>query len=210
MFILLLTMRKAVVPQYWVAEAKIQVSNIAFACPYDEVKEGNHTYRVFRPDFLKDGKVMWHPASKVRGWLKEQVKTIKPSATDLISYGIKTIGDMVEIAGVSELEGNPSFPEKDKAEYRVANGMPFPYKETITVKDGNRTRSTFAFHYVLPKEVEFVVKIIGFARNISPESIEEIMRKIGPFTGLGDRHSQGYGHFKIKEFKVLDRGVINF
>jgi len=206
-------MVKTVIPSYWLAEVELEVENIAFNCAYDERKVGNRTVRFFRPEFILNGKVIWNPAKKLRGWLKEQVKTIKPSATEAVQYGIKTRGvptDIIEIADVSELEGDPNFPEKDKQDYITYNNMPYPYKEVIVVKDGGKVRSTFSFYYVLKKPIRCKVEIFCFARNISPESVKELLEKLGSYTGLGDKHNQDFGHFKLISFEVKQRGAINF
>jgi hypothetical protein len=206
-------MPKAVIPAFWLAEVELEIQNIAFNVSYDEQKIGNRTVRVFKPDFIADGQVVWNPAKKLRGWLKEQVKILKPSAGEAVQYGIKTKGipsDVIPIGNVSELEGDSNFPEKDKQDYIAPNGLPYPYKETIIVKEKGSIRSTFSFHYVLRKPIKCKVEIFCFARNISPESVKELIEQLGSYTGLGDKHSQGYGHFKLINFTVKQKGNINF
>lgn len=148
---------------------------------------------------------MFDVGKKFRGWIKEQARTVKPSAYEAIQYGFKsfslpTAGE-VAIASAEEIVGTDTFPEKFKADYEVLKGMPYPYMETIMIKDNKSTRSTFSFYYLLPKAVKVKVRMFCFARNISPEVVQDLMEKLGPYTGLGDRHSQGHGTFKLLKFE---------
>ncbi len=68
-----------------------------------------------------------------------------------------------------------------------------------TVGGGTRTTTTYWLEY--NKSIQFSVKIISFARNISPEIISEALTKLGYATGIGDKYSQGYGRFKLISFK---------
>lgn len=165
---------------------------------------GARTIRKFRPEFIKDGQVVFDAGKKFRGWIKEQARTIKPSAYEAIQYGFKSFSlpqaGEVPIAKAEEIVGADDFPEKFKDSYELAKDMPYPFMETIMIKEAKTTRSTFAFHYLLPKAVKVKIKIFCFARNVSPEVVQDMMEKLGPYTGLGDRHSQGQGTFKLVSF----------
>jgi hypothetical protein len=79
--------RRAKLSEFWSGEVELEVSNIAFNVDYDERKEGARIIRTFRPNFIKNGEVFWDPGLKLRGWIKEQVKTIKPSSFESVQYG---------------------------------------------------------------------------------------------------------------------------
>lgn len=198
-------MPRAKLNEFWEGEAELEVQNIAFMVPYDERTVGARKIRKFRPEFLKDGQVMFDAGKKFRGWIKEQARTIKPSAYEAIQYGFKSFSlpqaGEVAIAKAEELVGTEDFPEKFKDEYEVPNGMSYPFMETILVKDAKAVRSTFGFYYLLPKAVKVKIKIFCFARNVTAEVVQDMMEKLGPYTGLGDRHSQGRGTFKLVNFK---------
>lgn len=147
---------------------------------------------------------MFDVGKKFRGWMKEQVRTVKPSAYEGIQYGFKSFSlpqpGEIPIATAKDIVGTDDFPEKFKNDYEVPDGMPYPYMETILVKETKVTRSTFAFYYLLPKTVKAKIRIFCFARNITPEVVQDLMERLGPNTGLGDRHSQGQGTFKLISF----------
>lgn len=197
--------RRARIPEYWEAEAELEVSNIAFTVPYDERREGSRTIRTFKPTFIKDGNVMFDVGKKLRGWVKEQVRTVKPSAFEAVQYGFKAFSlpnaGEVPIAEAGELVGDDNFPEKFRSQYEVPNGFSYPFMETIILKDSKSIKSTFSFYYLLPKTVKLKVNLFCFARNITPEVIEDLMQKLGGYTGLGDRHAHGYGNFRLINFK---------
>jgi len=199
------TLPKAKVNEFWEGEAELEIQNIAFMIPYDERTVGARKIRKFRPEFIKNGQVTFDAGKKFRGWIKEQARTIKPSAYEAIQYGFKSFSlpeaGEISIAKPEELIGTDDFPEKFKDEYEVPDGMPYPFLETIMVKEAKATRCTFAFYYLLPKAVRVKIKIFCFARNITPEVVQDMMEKLGPYTGLGDRHSQGQGTFKLINFK---------
>jgi len=82
-------------------------------------------------------------------------------------------------------------------------GLAFPNKQHITVSDTKGgTRSTTTYWLVLPRPVSIKVRIMSFARSITPEMVEEALRELGKATGIGDKHSQGYGTFEVKSFKA--------
>lgn len=199
-------MPKAKVNEYWEADVEVEISNLAFAVDYDERKVGARKIRAFKLGFVKNGEVMFDVGKKIRGWIKEQARTIKPSAYEAIQYGFKSFtlpeqGEMA-IAKAEDLVGTDDFPDKFKNDYEVPKGFPYPFMETIIIKEGKTTRSTFAFYYLLPKSVKAKLRIFCFARNITPEVVEDLMQKIGPYAGLGDRHSQGHGTFKLLSFQA--------
>ena len=198
-------MPKSQVNEFWEAEAEVELDNLAFAVQYDERKVGSRKIRKFRTDFIKDGKVLFDVGKSFRGWMKEQTRTVKPSAYEAVQYGFKSFslpeqGD-VAVADANELIGWDNFPEKFKDDYEVPDGYPLPFMETIIIKEPKATRSTFAFYYLLPKKVKMRLKIFCFARNITPEVVKDLIEKLGPYTGLGNRHSQGYGTFHLTKFE---------
>jgi hypothetical protein len=200
--------RRAKLTEFWSGEVELEVSNIAFNVDYDERREGARTIRTFRPNFVKDGEIFWDPGLKLRGWMKEQVRTIKPSSFETIQYGFKSFTlpskGPIPIGKTEDLKGDPNFPEKFKLNYELPKEYKikdYPFMEAIIVKEGSRTRSTFSFYYVFPGPVKVQVQIFCYARNITPQVVKDLMEKVGPWAGLGDRHSAGYGTFKLINFK---------
>ncbi len=196
-------------PEYWSAETEIEIQNMALSLHYDEIREGNKLVRVFRaPSWLNDSQITLDAASKLRGWFREQVKTLKPSAADAISYGLKTANIAVSPVPTTALVGDENFPDKER--YTLPDGInQWPIREVVFVKDGRGNRSVHAFHYTVKEPVRARISLFCFARTLSPKSAEELMRTLGPHTGLGDRHTRGYGHFETKTFQVSQQGQIN-
>jgi len=197
--------RNSKVNEFWEAEAEVELDNLAFAVQYDERKVGARRIRKFKPDFIRDGKVMFDVGKSFRGWMKEQTRTVKPSAYEAVQYGFKSFSlpqqGEIPVADANELVGSDNFPEKFKDDYEVPGGYPLPFMETIIIKEAKATRSTFAFYYLLPKKVKMKLKIFCFARNITPEVVKDLIEKLGPYAGLGNRHSQGYGTFHLTKFE---------
>lgn len=190
---------------FWEATTKLEISNIALSVGYREEKEGNRTIRVFTPEWLEDGKILWNPSQRLKGWLKSQGGTIRASARELIAQGVKVhnvpFTPFVIIGESKDLVGWDSFAEKEL--YRPPDSLLYPKRDIIKIREGGKVSSRFSFWYLLPKPVELDLKISCFARNISPESIEDLMKKLGQIVGLGDRHSSGEnGLFTVKAFKA--------
>lgn len=200
-------------PTYiWEAETELELQNLAVACQYDEVKRGNRTVRVLRiPAMKEDGNIYFDVGKRLRGWMKEQVKTIKPSALDYIQYGLycqtlPTVGEM-KIATKKDLIGDKQFPESQKINYELPDGLEYPFMDII-ITDGGK--SVYSQYYIMEKPMKLKAKISCFGRNITPESIEGLLQKLGRIKGLGDKHSTGiYGLFTLKHFKAKTE-LLNF
>jgi hypothetical protein len=198
-------------PTYvWSAEATLEMQNLNLAVTYDEMKRGGRTVRVFKPhDWMgNDGDVLLDPGHRLKGWFKQQAKTIRPSLADCLQYGLKckTLPKtgLMAVAKLSDIQSNDNFAEKDKTEYYLSPELEkvgYPFKEVFSFKDKGTTRSVFTFHYVIDKPITVKVQILSFARNFRPEGAEEMLKKLGSIMGIGDGYAQGYGCFELKNFK---------
>ena len=201
-------MPKANPVYFWEADCELEVRNIAFSLQAEEVKRGNIKTKVFHCDSIQDGQLVWNPSARLKGWLKAQTGVLRPSYGEQISGGMKVYPadggyDSIPIGKVSELAGvdTPPAPE---GEYELPEGCPFPFKRFIIVKaEHGGTRSTTTYWLTLPKTITVKLKIVSFARSISPETVKELLEKLGDKVGLGDKYSTGqYGLFKLKEFEA--------
>jgi len=193
---------------FWEADCELEVRNIAFSFQTEDVKRGNIKTRVFHADWLRDGEVIWNPSARLKGWLKAQASVLRPSYTEQIAGGVKAYPadggyDSISIGKVSELVGGDS-PPAPESEYELPKGMPFPHKRFIMVKsERGGTRSTTTYWVTLPNAITVKLKIVSFARSISPETVKELLEKLGDKVGLGDKYSTGqYGLFRLKKFKA--------
>jgi len=188
---------------FWEAVVTLQVKDLAFSLQTKDEGMGATKRRVFRADFINDGQVMFNPAQRVSGWLRKQLPLLRSSYREQVQ-AIKvfsTTGAIYQnIAKTEELTGTDEKPE-DNLDY--PKGLSYPFKQHIVVDDGRGgSRSTTTYWLVLPKPVNVTVQIMSFARSITPEMVEEALRELGRACGLGDKHSQGFGTFKVVSFKA--------
>jgi hypothetical protein len=193
---------------FWEADCQLEIKHIAFSLQTEDAKRGNLKVRIFHGDWIKDGQVMWNPAARLKGWLKAQAGVLRPSYVEQVAGGIKVypadgVYDFIPIAKLNELAGSDTPPAPD-GEYELPEGCPFPNKRFIIVKaERGGSRSTTTYWVTLPKSVDVKLKIVSFARSLSPESVKELMEKLGSKVGLGDKYSSGqYGLFELKSFEV--------
>jgi hypothetical protein len=199
----------------WAAEVELEIERLAVSVQYMEKGVGSKAKRVLVPtDWLSEDKnIMLDIGKRLKGWLKEQVMTMKPTWRDRIQYGIvckslPTAG-YVPIASLKDVEKSRNWSSfRNKDEYDL-NGLPEPNVETVMTKDG---RSVFSFHYVLNKPITVRAMIYCFASGITAESVEEWLRTLGKVKGIGDLHnsSAGYGTFEVKSFKIKEEKEIAF
>lgn len=192
---------------FWEAKVELEVSNLAFSLQTADEGKGATKKRIFSVDCIKDGQIMFNPSQRVAGWLRKQLPLVRASYKDQVQ-ALKVFpadGDSLwqPIAEVKELIGSSTAPE-DNMEY--PKQLSYPLKQHIVVSDGRGgTRSTTTYWLVLPKVVLMAVKIMSFARSITPEMVREALKELGKATGIGDKHSQGYGTFTVKSFKAKQK-----
>lgn len=199
----------------WKAEVELEIERIALNCQYIEKGRGSQKKRHLVPtDWLdEDGNIVWDVGKRVKGWLKEQVATMKKSWKERVQYGIvaKSLPQpgYVPIATIKNLAPSRNWHTfRKQGEYELGE-LPEPNFELIRTEKG---ASVFALHYVLNKPITVKCHIYGFAYGITPENVEQWMRELGIIKGLGDMHnsSAGYGCFTVKNFKVLEDKEIDF
>ena len=188
---------------FWEAEVELEVKNLAFSLQTKDEGMGANRKRIFSADWIKDGHIIFNPAQRLNGWLRKQLPLVRSSYKDQVQ-ALKvfpiTGGEIWQrIAKPDELTGTELQPE-DNLEY--PKDLPFPFKQHITVADARGgTRSTTTYWLVLQKPITIKAKIMSFARSIEPSMIEEALCELGKATGIGDKHSQGYGTFEVRSFK---------
>ena len=208
-------MPKVTSRQKWKAEVELEVSRPALSVQYIEKGAGSKKKRYLVPtDWLDpDGNIVWDVGKKLKGWLKEQVATMKTSWKDRIQYGIvcKSLPEpgYVPIAKLEDISPSRNWHTFSKTDQYDLNDLPEPNVELIRTEKG---MTIFAFHYVISKLIIVKAVIYGFAYGVTPEVVEGWLRDLGDIKGLGDMHnsSAGYGCFQLKEFKLLEEKEIAF
>ena len=207
-------MPKVTARRKWKAEVELEVFRPALSVQYIEKGAGSQKKRyLVSTDWLDtDGNIVWDVGKKVKGWLKEQVGTMKVSWKDRIQYGLvcKSLPEpgYVKIATLKDIAPARNWHTFSKAEGYDLNELPEPNVEVIQTDRG----SVFGLHYVLSNPITVKCIIYCFAYGVTPQVVEGWLRDLGEIKGLGDMHnsSAGYGCFNVKNFEVLEDKEINF
>jgi len=186
---------------FWEATAVVDVRRIAFSLAMKDEREGALAVRRLWCDWVKDGNVYWNPSQRMKGWLKAVTKDLRPSASEQVQGAVKVSSydgdEPILIGKVTSLVGADSEPATGHT-YRIQEGLPQPFFRHIRNQKG---MSIPIYWLILPGPIEVKLKIHSFARSISPDTIKELMDKLGKVTGWGDMTSQGYGSFELKSFE---------
>ena len=188
---------------FWEAVVEVETADLAFSPQTNNEGRGALAKRIFTADWLRDGQVWFSPSKRLGGWLKSQLPLARSTYANQMA-AVKVFpadgdGEYVSIAKVSELVGgdNPL-----PMSHELPKGLPCPYWTYINVpaERGPGTRVAPTYWYMLNRPVVHRVRILSFARGISPEIVKEALGKLGRATGIGDKHSVGKGRFKLLKF----------
>jgi len=197
-----------------VAKVELEVFKPALSVQYVEKGTGSSKKRHLVPtDWLDgNGNIVWDVGKKVKGWLKEQVATMKSSWKERIQYGVvcKSLPEpgYVKIATIKDIAPPRNWHTFSNTDQYDLNDMPEPNVEVVKTDRG----SVFAFHYVLLNPITVKCLIYSFAYGVTPKVVEGWLRDLGEIKGIGDMHnsSAGYGCFTVKAFEVLEDKEIAF
>jgi hypothetical protein len=159
---------------------------------------------IFTADWLKDDQVWFNPSKRIGGWMKSQLPLVRSTYANQIGavkvFPANGENEYVPVCKSSELAGG-SNPIRDNHE--LPRGLPLPYWTYIQVPQerGAGTRTAPTYWYELHKTVAHRVRILSFARGITPEIVKEALSKLGIATGIGDKHSVGKGRFELVSFE---------
>lgn len=211
---------------FWRARCSIKVKNLAFKSNTGKKKKvgSKEYYEVAYGRWRKDDRIIFDPAYRLKGWLKQQILVAgSESAAESVRHGLfiknlvndKAIDGMIEIADIDELSGltEETYPEdintlmfdgkplKDTT--KKSRKFPIPFHEYIRgTKSGTSSNSWW---FELNKELVFNVEITSFARRLQPNEVKEMLSIIGPQKGIGDRHSAGRnGCFELTNWELLE------
>ena len=215
--------KKAITQYFWEANAKIQVleaPGLALSVQSIEKRGGIKKERYYEFNFSgwlnKDGKIVFDSGKRLRGWFKQQSRTIRPTLGEALQYGLRCLSTphpgSIEIAEPTGLKGTNKEDVSDTLQnaYRMpenSDSFPYPIKEAFTTGHGKDMRSVFSFFYVLPMNIELEVKLISFARNFTPEMAEWMLKKLGCVSGIGDKYSNGHGLFELVSFDATSEKI---
>lgn len=193
----------------WEADVSLELRNLALAIRSKKGKKGSREVYFLSPQdwYDGDGSIIFDVGKRLRGWFVQQGTTAKKSLGEALRYGLKcdsvpTPG-FVPVAKLSDITAS-SHNEIDQDKYyfdETIKKLGPPFVEAFTVKEGTKLRPVFSFHYTIDKPIKVDAKIYSFASNFMPEGAEEMLSKLGHILGLGDRHAQGFGCFKLLKFK---------
>jgi len=190
---------------FWEADVVVETVNLAFSPQTSDEGRGAMAKRIFAADWLRDGKVWFSPSKRLGGWLKSQLPLARSTYANQIA-AVKVFppdgdGEYVPVCDASELVGgiNPLT-----ITHQLPDGLPCPFWAYINVPQerGVGTRVAPTYWYELRRSAQHHVKIISFARGITPEVVKEALNRLGVATGIGDKHSVGKGRFKLVSFEA--------
>lgn len=200
--------------EVWKARAKLRIQGLALALQYVERGRGSKIKRHIAPtDWLaKDGEtILIDVGKKLKGWFKEQMKTLKPSMVPKLQYGLvckslPTSGfvPIAKLSNISKETNWDTFAEKESYEL---GDLPKPNADFVVTPDGRNVTSCY---YVLENPIEVEVVIQSFAAGVHPDAVKDWLESLGPIRGLGDKHSAGFGTFELLEFKEVERKELTF
>lgn len=189
---------------FWEAEVEVETQNLAFSLQSTDQGRGALAKRVFNAAWLKDGKVWFNPSKRLSGWLKSQLPLARSSYANQVAavkvFPANSDGEFVPVANVDELRGGTAT--IDRA-YELPEGLPLPFWTYINVPQerGTGTRAAPTYWFDLNKPIKHQVRIMSFARGITPEIVKEALDKLGRATGIGDKHAIGKGRFCLVKFE---------
>lgn len=190
---------------FWEADVELEVKNIAFSIEAHDIGRGATKIRQLSARWLTDGKVLWNPSQRLKGWLNTQLPLARSSYRDQVQ-AIKVFpadgeDTWISIADVSELQGsNIALSES----HEIPKELAMPFKQFMTVSDKGSKRSITTYWVVLPKAVTVKIRIFSFARGITPAIVKEALTKLGKAVGLGDKYNYGFGRFGVKSFEARE------
>ncbi len=188
---------------FWEADVVIETVNLAFSPQTATEGRGALAKLIISADWLRDGQVQFNPSKRLGGWIKAQLPLARSTYANQVA-AVKVFppdgdGEFVPVCKVSELKGGIVPIDKP---HQLPEGLPTPFWTYIQVPKetgaGTRTAPTYWYEYNQPTQHH--VKIISFARGITPEIVKEALSKLGIATGIGDKHSVGKGRFKLVSF----------
>ncbi len=201
---------------YWKAFVEIEASNIAFSTAtivhrkgmrIDSIEVASHQ------SWLDDNNILFDSGKRMKGWVKEQIKTMKPSLADKLRYSLSgnsiegnnllvfgrvPISTLDELEGLAEFEGDVECKKPDKFKK-------YPFKNTFV---GENKQYVNNYYYLLPKEVHLKAELFCWTKDFSHKDCKAILETFGSGMGVGDMHSQGFGKFKLLNFNVIQEGDI--
>ena len=187
---------------YWKALVEIEASNIAFSTAIIVHRKGMRIDSIevaSHQSWLNDNNILFDNGKRMKGWVKEQVKTMKPSLSDKLRYSL---------SGNSINGGNLVFgrvPVADVECKKPDKFKTFPFKNTFV---GENKQYVNNYYYLLPKEIHLKAELFCWTKDFSHKDCKAILETFGSGMGVGDMHSQGFGKFKLLNFNVIQEGDV--
>jgi len=197
---------------FWEAVATVETESLAFSLQTTKQGRTATSKLIFSARWLTDGIVYLDASKRLGGWLKKQLPQVRSTYANQIQ-AVKVFPidgtPFSPVCKVNELEGgNIPIPENN---YDIPADMPVPKWDYIQVPKekgtGTRTAPTYYLTYSHPTKLQ--VKIVSFARSITPEIIKEALSYFGRVEGIGDKHSVGFGRFTLIDFNVIKKEKMN-
>ena len=214
---------------FWQVKLGIKIKRLAFATQSPERGSGSEKRRYLAPtNWLADDNetILFDFGKRLKGWFGEVIKTIKPSMSDKFRFGLfcKSIpnegmnplflsddkNNTAKMSDFNESQTWKTFGGKDLYELNHSK-IKYPEPEINHMTSGTTGMSMFQLFYVLKPDVIVNGEIFSYVQ-IAPDAIEQWMKEIGSYKGLGDLHNvpEGFGTFQVEKFEVIKEGKLRF
>jgi len=171
-------------------EEKMSKSRMKRAMERVFFKEWQRTYTIetttpiglTNPQYNGD-KVIFNLGQRIRGMLKEIMKTESPTLAERVKYSVAVEPAFVELCDKKEL-------------YVTTDYIPTKGRTTSSTKRD-------IYNVPPPKKLTFTVRCLEKAGSLTPEIVTHAIIKGGSYCGIGDAHSDGFhGRFRLIEEKI--------
>lgn len=198
---------------YWRYKLKIKFDG-EFALPVQTIKkalEGKRLQEVFvAAGWLAGDDIVFDLAKNMKGFLKQTASDVFGATsvkTDRITNALfvrTPAGRMTCIGKLEDVKGDENQSNKDVLAIGKQQFKDYPYLDFV--RPPGKAQPVKAMHYridVTGMEIEFI--ITSWGKDVYPdEPIKSLLDRMGGDRGLSPRYNQGFGTFKVIEWKELE------
>lgn len=191
---------------------KCSTQKIGIAVQPKKIRKSGREYIRIDCDAIRDGSVWIDWGRRMKGVLVQLARDLGESTYETRiknAVWIDTVGDGLEaggevpVASLDEIQAGPEETGPGGTPYELPKGWPVPQWESGLT---NERKSFWNYKFVVPKKVQFVVRIRSHGYGLDPAAIQRWLEKC--VWHIGDGHSQGYGRGKLESFDVEEDEVI--
>lgn len=196
---------------YWKAKIELEVQNLAFSSVINKTRKGMRIDSLElspHQSWIKNDDIIFDIGKRVKGWIKEQIKTIKPSLAEKLKYSFtgnsilnnNVVFGHIPIAKINQLSGL-EVPEDDILFKLPATFKLYPFRNVFVGENKNYVNQ---YYYLLETPIKLSTEVFCWTKDFTPDDFKNMLAVFGAGMGIGDLHSQGYGKFKLISFEKTE------